>query len=41
MKIDLPEPLNNLTIPGKVNQGELTITKYEPLLIGSLHVANT
>lgn len=29
MKIDLPEPLNNITIPGKVNQGELTITNAE------------
>jgi hypothetical protein len=28
MKIDFPEPLKNINIPGKVNQGELTITKY-------------
>lgn len=29
MKIDLPEPLKNINIPGKVNQGELTITNAE------------
>jgi hypothetical protein len=29
MKIDLPEPIDKIVIPGRVNQGELTITKYE------------
>jgi hypothetical protein len=28
MKLDLPEPLENLNIPGKVLEGELTITVY-------------
>jgi hypothetical protein len=27
IKMDLPEPLQNLTIDGKVDQGEITITK--------------
>jgi hypothetical protein len=27
MKIDLPEPLANLNLPGKVEGGEFTITK--------------
>lgn len=26
-KIDLPEPIDKINIPGKVYQGELTITK--------------
>jgi hypothetical protein len=28
MYIELPSVLNRLTVPGKVDQGELTITKY-------------
>ena len=28
MKLDLPGPLANLNIPGKVHSGELTISKY-------------
>ena len=28
MKLDLPEPLDNLNIPGKVSGGEVTITEY-------------
>lgn len=28
MKLDLPKPLDNLNIPGKVIQGEITITLY-------------
>jgi hypothetical protein len=27
MRLDLPEPLQNLTIEGKVRGGEITITK--------------
>ncbi|KAF2188028.1 actin-like ATPase domain-containing protein [Zopfia rhizophila CBS 207.26] len=27
--VDLPKPLHNLTIPGKVNSGEITITCYQ------------
>jgi hypothetical protein len=27
MKIDLPEPIDKITITGKINEGELTITK--------------
>jgi len=28
-KIDLPEPIHKISIPGKVKDGELTITKYD------------
>ena len=28
MHIDLPEPLNKLNIPGKVENGDLLITKF-------------
>jgi hypothetical protein len=28
VKLDLPEPLDNLNIAGKVSEGELTITGY-------------
>ena len=28
MRIDLPRPLDNLNIPGRVKEGELTITWY-------------
>jgi len=28
IKMDLPEPLNTLTIPGRVDEGELIITKF-------------
>ena len=28
IKMDLPAPLHNLDIPGKVSGGEITITKY-------------
>ena len=28
MKLDLPGPLANLNIPGRVKEGELKITKY-------------
>lgn len=31
MHIELPEPLDKITVPGKVYQGELTITKYRPI----------
>jgi hypothetical protein len=27
MRIDLPAPIDKITIPGKVKEGELTITK--------------
>ena len=40
MKIDFPEPLENINIPGKVNQGELTITKYGLQLSQRLYTAN-
>lgn len=32
MKLDLPKPLDNLNIPGKVLGGELTITVYVAFL---------
>jgi hypothetical protein len=32
MKLDLPEPLDKLNVPGKVSEGELTITQYVSLM---------
>jgi hypothetical protein len=41
MKLDLPKPLDNLNIPGKVLGGELTITKYVAFILFGLSVGLT
>lgn len=34
-KLDLPEPLDKLNVPGKIKEGELTITQYVSLILFS------